>query len=85
MEALENKHNMIQFLESVSDKQDLKISIGKENRKKKLEPFSVITRDYEIGNVRGLIGIIGPTRMDYGRMVSIVNYMCRAISSTVMN
>ena len=85
MEALENKHNMIQFLESVSDKQDIKISIGKENQKKNLEPFSVITRDYQIGNVRGLIGIIGPTRMDYGRMVSIVNYMSRAISITVMN
>ena len=85
MEILENKPNMIQFLDGLSDKQPIKISIGKEISEKKLSSFSVVTSNYQIGNVRGIIGIIGPTRMDYSRMVSIVNYMSQAISNTASN
>lgn len=85
MEILENKQNMIQFLDSVSDKQPIKISIGKEISEKKLNTFSVVASNYQIGNVRGIIGIIGPTRMNYSRMVSIVNYMSEVISSSVLN
>lgn len=85
MEELENKHNMIQFLESISTGSEFRISIGRENQRQNLASFSVVTKDYRIGNIRGLIGIIGPTRMDYGRMVSIVNYMSLAISNAVMN
>jgi heat-inducible transcriptional repressor len=85
MEVLENKHNMIQFLEFISNNNSMRISIGKENSNRNLETCSVVASDYLVGNVRGVIGIIGPTRMDYGRMVSIVNYMSEAISNTISN
>lgn len=85
MELLENKHNMIQFLEHRYDKKPLRISIGQENAEPKLNSCSVISSDYQIGKVRGVVGIIGPTRMDYGRMVSIVKYMSHAITNTITN
>ena len=42
---------------------------------------SVITATYRVGNnTAGTMGIIGPTRMNYARVVSVMNYMGRAIS-----
>ncbi len=85
MEFLENKHSMIQFLENIQDRKQTRISIGAENPDHKLEACSVVASNYQIGTVRGIISIIGPKRMDYGRMVSIVNYVSRTISNLAEN
>lgn len=86
MELLESKHSIVQFLGvSFDETRPLRVSIGSENIKARMEPFSLVTRGYRVGNVKGVLGIIGPTRMDYARMVSIVNYMSRAISQIASN
>ncbi|MBI4409847.1 MAG: heat-inducible transcription repressor HrcA [Gemmatimonadetes bacterium] len=50
----------------------LKITIGSEHRQPELSPFTLVTSDYVIGNLSGVIGVIGPTRMPYEKVVSIV-------------
>ncbi len=56
------------------------VSIGGEHLPP-LVDFSLVTAEYELGDVRGTIGVIGPTRMPYDRVVSLVEYTARLLSS----
>lgn len=57
------------------------VRIGPENNMPEFSDCSVITATYRVGNnTTGTMGIIGPTRMNYARVVSVMNYMGRAIS-----
>ena len=58
----------------------LMISIGGEHRVPPLLDFSLVTTDYEMGDVRGTIGVIGPTRMPYERVVALVEYTAKLLS-----
>jgi len=57
------------------------ISIGGEHAIPPLVDFSMVTTAYEMGSVHGTIGVIGPTRMPYDRMVSLVEYTARLLST----
>jgi heat-inducible transcriptional repressor len=63
------------------DADGIMVSIGGEHRVPPLVDFSLVTTDYEMGNVRGTIGVIGPTRMPYERVVAMVEYTARLLSS----
>ncbi len=59
----------------------IKVKIGGENRVEGLEECSTITATYRINNqVVGSVGIIGPTRMDYEKAVTIVEFMTQHLS-----
>ena len=57
------------------------ISIGGEHSEPPLLDFSLVTTEYESGAVRGTIGVIGPTRMPYDRVVALVEYTARLLST----
>ena len=58
-----------------------KIIIGRENKQKEIQNCSLVARKYAIkGKPAGAIGILGPTRMDYPRMISIVEYISDKLS-----
>ncbi len=58
-----------------------KIIIGKESKLKEMQNCSLVTSEYTIkGKPAGAIGILGPTRMDYPRMVSIIEYISDKLS-----
>lgn len=57
------------------------ISIGGEHAIPPLVDFSMVTAEYEMGSFHGTIGVIGPTRMPYDRMVSLVEYTARLLST----
>jgi heat-inducible transcriptional repressor len=58
-----------------------KIIIGKESKLKEMQNCSLVTSEYTIkGKPAGAIGILGPTRMDYPRMVSITEYISDKLS-----
>jgi len=52
----------------------LKITIGSENASSALSDFTLVTAEYSVGGLRGVIGVIGPTRMPYEKVVTIVDY-----------
>ncbi len=63
---------------------DIEIRIGSENRYKELENSSVIISKYRIGdNATGAIGIIGPTRMNYSKLVPSIKYLTDIISKVL--
>ena len=52
----------------------LKITIGEENDESVLSDFTLVTAEYSVGDLKGVIGVIGPTRMPYEKVVTIVDY-----------
>ncbi|HEX9740603.1 MAG TPA: heat-inducible transcription repressor HrcA, partial [Ignavibacteriaceae bacterium] len=62
------------------DSNEIFISIGSENEDIKLNDYSYITKEYKFGDTNGTLGIIGPKRMEYSKIVSIVDYMSKMIS-----
>ena len=51
-----------------------KITIGAEHKHPRLLPFTLVTSEYHVGNLTGVIGVIGPTRMPYEKVAAIVEY-----------
>ncbi len=64
---------------------EIKVAIGQENESEKLKSYSVITSSYTVGDVKGTIGVLGPTRMPYERMIPLVDYVARTISDLFSN
>ena len=46
----------------------------------KLKPYSIITSTYTVGDVTGTVGVIGPTRMHYNKMIPLVDYVAQTIT-----
>jgi len=62
--------------------QTIRIVIGKENKQELIKHCSLITASYHVGSISGTLGVIGPTRMQYPKLVSLVDYMARALTDT---
>jgi len=58
----------------------LQISIGSENEAPELTTFTLVTGEYQVGDLSGVIGVIGPTRMPYDKVVTIVESTSRIVS-----
>jgi heat-inducible transcriptional repressor len=56
------------------------ITIGAEHREPRLAPFTLVTSEYRFGNLRGVMGVIGPTRMPYEKVAAIVDYTSLLLS-----
>jgi heat-inducible transcriptional repressor len=56
------------------------ITIGRENSEPGLSRFTVVTAEYRIGGLAGVIGVIGPTRMPYDKVASLVAHTSRLIT-----
>jgi len=55
------------------------VTIGEENSPEQLKDFSVITSTYRTGEASGTVGIIGPTRMNYSKLMALVEYTARLV------
>lgn len=55
-----------------SGHEPLRVTIGIENRRPELAPFTLITSEYRVGDLSGVVGVIGPTRMPYEKVTAIV-------------
>ena len=76
------------FYQMLNQAQDMEfsISIGKENAHEALQDSSVVTATYSVGGTPvGSFGVIGPTRMDYNRVLAIVELLSQSISNMFSN
>nr|MBC8523842.1 HrcA family transcriptional regulator [Chlorobium phaeobacteroides] len=87
---IEDKNRMVELLEKegrvkpvTSSGMDVSISIGRENSATTAEDFTVVTTPYYVGNTIGRLGVLGPKRMDYERVVRLVNYMADRLSHSL--
>lgn len=80
IELLEDKRVIIHVLDNRDRQNSITITIGGENKEEKLQEFSIITSKYLFGQVEGTVGIIGPKRMNYSKLTTIVDYISKLIS-----
>ena len=60
--------------------QGINITIGNEHNDPDLEEFTVVTSEYQVGSLSGVIGVIGPTRMPYDKVISLVSHTSRLLT-----
>ena len=79
---LEKKRDVIEVLNAAREAAGVKIFIGSENRLFSLSGSSVVVAPYRDGanNIVGVLGVIGPTRLNYARIIPIVDYAAEVVS-----
>ncbi len=83
-ELFEKKTRLMQILELSTRAQGVQIFIGGESGIAPLDECSVVTAPYEVdGEVIGTVGVIGPTRMAYERVIPIVDITAKLLSSAL--
>jgi len=84
-DELESKDGLIELLGDAEKAEGVRIFIGSENKLFSLSGSSVVLSPYKDANnkVVGVLGVIGPTRLNYARIVPVVDYTAQVISSMV--
>jgi heat-inducible transcriptional repressor len=83
-DLFERKTGLLQLLDISSRAQGVQIFIGGESGLVPLDECSVVTAPYEVdGQVVGTVGVIGPTRMAYERVIPIVDITAKLLSSAL--
>jgi len=60
------------------------VIIGEENKEEVLQDFSLVVSQYGVsGKASGVVGVLGPKRMDYSRVISSVNSVSTLLSESV--
>jgi heat-inducible transcriptional repressor len=82
LDELEGKEEIARLLDSARAGQGMKIFIGSENKLFSLSGSSVIAAPYHGGDGRvvGVVGVIGPTRLNYARVVPMVDFTAQALT-----
>lgn len=83
IELIENEDVIVHLLGSTSGVEGVSVRIGNEIEDASLQEYSLIATKYRAGNAQGSLGIIGPRRMDYARMISIVHMMSSVLTNTL--
>jgi heat-inducible transcriptional repressor len=84
---LERKRDIAEFLELADGGDGVRIFIGSENKLFSLSGSSLVVSPYMNADrkVIGAVGVIGPTRLNYGRIVPIVNYTAQLVGKLISN
>jgi len=82
---LERKRDLAQLLDLADDGKGVSVFIGSENKLFSLSGSSLVISPYRDKSRRiiGAIGVIGPTRLNYGRIVPIVDYTAQMVGRMV--
>jgi heat-inducible transcriptional repressor len=83
-DVFEQKTELMRLLDVSSRAEGVRIYIGGESQVVPFEELSVVTAPYEVdGRVVGTLGVIGPTRMAYDRMIQIVDITARLVGNAL--
>ncbi len=82
---LERKRDIAEFLELTDEGEGVRIFIGSENKLFSLSGSSLVVSPYMNADQRivGAVGVIGPTRLNYGRIVPIVDYTAQLVGKLI--
>jgi heat-inducible transcriptional repressor len=80
VELTETRQKLGELLRRRSDTSGVSITIGNEHNDPKLTNFTVVTASYHAGPLTGVIGVIGPTRMPYDKVISLVTHTSELVT-----
>lgn len=85
LETVEERENIYRMLKKASD-MEFTITIGSENEQEGLQDCSVVTATYRLNDMPfGTFGVIGPTRMDYNRVVTVLQGVQQNLAAVLQN
>lgn len=76
----ETRHYLAEVLRKRSDASGVSITIGNEHGDPALENFTLVTAQYRVGSLNGVIGVMGPTRMPYDKVISLVTHTSQLLT-----
>jgi heat-inducible transcriptional repressor len=76
----ETRHYLAEVLRKRSESSGVSITIGNEHDDPALENFTLVTAQYHVGALNGVIGVIGPTRMPYDKVISLVTHTSQLVT-----
>ena len=83
--AVEGRDALYTLLKKASSV-EFSVTIGNENEHDELKDCSVVTATYRVGDhALGSFGVIGPTRMQYGKVISVLEFMRRSLGEILTN
>ena len=83
-DAFNEKHEIVQLLDGCLKADGVQIFIGEESGYTHLDTCSIVTAPYEINNeVVGVLGVIGPKRMEYDRVIPVVDVTAKLLSTAL--
>ena len=81
IELMDNEDIIIHVVEAGETKSGMaNVTIGEETKVEHLKDFSIVTKTYNVGNITGTIGVLGPKRMEYSKMIPLVDFVATTIS-----
>ncbi len=90
LSTIGERSRLLQILNECVDRDttlngDVQVMIGSENRTASFKNCTLISAPYRIGNgsAVGTLSVLGPTRMEYARMISVVSYVARVLEKTM--
>ncbi len=84
MEALEQQCFILNLVKEVMNEKQLLVRIGNENLLEELRGFSLVATPYTVSEDQlGTIGVLGPMRMDYARIIPTVDFIARSLSRSL--
>jgi heat-inducible transcriptional repressor len=83
-DSFAEKHQVLHLLDRSLEAEGVQIFIGDESGYSPFEECSLITAPYEVnGEVAGVLGVVGPTRMPYDKVIPIVDMTARLVSAVL--
>ena len=83
IEFLEDSIAVLEALSDAFGSREVTVRIGHENRRAELGNVSIVATNYGTGNADGVVGVIGPTRMDYPRVMAAVRAVGEDLSDAL--
>jgi heat-inducible transcriptional repressor len=80
IELTETRQHLAELLRQRSAKPGISITIGNEHADPRLGNLTIVTAEYRAGPLTGVIGVIGPTRMPYEKVISLVGHTSRLVT-----
>ena len=81
IELIEDEDIIIHIMDDkIKNGSNTIVSIGNENFDQKFTDYSMITKTYDLGEIRGTVGIIGPKRMQYSETIAAVVYIAELLT-----
>ncbi len=76
----ETRQYLAEVLRKRSDSSGVSITIGNEHGDPALENFTLVTAQYRVGSLNGVLGVIGPARMPYDKIISLVTHTSQLVT-----
>lgn len=83
LHMVEDRTPLLEWISRHELGEGIVITIGRELKAVDLERCAMVTSTYRVGEVQGTIGVIGPTRMPYSKLVSVVDFTSRLLTQVL--